>query len=637
MGTKPRDPEVEALNSLDIRHLAERLGFVRDRSERNKFRRGDASVHIDDQLFRSFKPGFENLHGRGAISFVEQVEGIGFREALSELRQVVGRPDLPSLPPVAPAPRKRKAPLQRPSQADPAGEARERAYAYLCGEAPEGRCLPRELVDREVEAGRLYFSDALGGCAVWVLGDAAGRPAAYECHLLDGSRRKLFSTGSRKGEAAFVVPGDAPGAAFFEGIIDLLSYEALGLANGARPTLVAFCGSVTPDHPVAKLHPGPLVGFDQEPEPIRLPDGREVYPGDEMAAPFLAAGGTRLELPAWARGKLKDWNEALQNNPQHKEGAEMSSKQQQNQQGDGKRPFRSNVVRGVGLILDKNFKVLESMNFGGRAAVSGWLDFPTQKTGIKFLAVGNTATEIINRYETTPPDAPLEVDFFGGLNVRKWQGNDGKNHEEFYLRLSNVRDVAESQEYGISLSIYGNVGRIDDTPKGIKVFMINHERVSEEKEFETPMSFFLSGDDAAAVRNAGVGSYIGLKGTIQRVGHDKAGGGKAYYTNVIAEKVDVVRTHGQAEQQAQREVEAPAGRRPVTRGGAVQGRAAAPQEPASYVPARGGAAAPATGRGSRSQAAPAASGRGSRAQAPAGRGSRTQGYAGEETCDFPTP
>ncbi len=644
MGTKPRDPEVESMNSLDVRSLAERIGFVRDRAERNKFRRGDASVHIDGQLFRSFKPGFEHIHGRGAISFMEMVEGIGFREALGELRTLEGRPDVPAIPAAPPVPRKRKSPLQRPSQADPAGEARERAYAYLCGDAPEGRCLPRELVDREVEAGRLYFSDALGGCAVWVLGDVDGNPAAYECHLLDGSRRKLFSTGSRKGDAAFVVPGGGR-AVFFEGIIDLLSWEALGQAGADRPTLVAFCGSVTPEHPVAKRHAAPLVAFDQEPEPVRLPDGREVYPGEEMARPFLEAGGTRLELPPWARErKLKDWNEALQNNPQHKEGAEMSSRQQQNQQGDGKKPFRSNTVRGIGLVLDKNFKVLDPVNFGGRQAVSGWLDFPNLKTGIKFLAVGNTAGEIIDRYETTPPDVPLEVDFFGAINQRKWEDKTGKTHDEYYLRVFNFRDVGDAQEYGISLSIYGNVAGIEDTPKGIRVFMINHEQLSEVKEVSTSMAFFLSGEAAEMVRAGGVGSYIGMKGTIQSVTKDGKDGAKQRYTNIIANDVRMIRAKSEAEAQAQAEAQAPAGRRPPVRGGAAQ--RPAPEQPTGYTPSRGGAAqrpAPAqsqapAGRGSRAQApAQAASGRGSRAQASAGRGARTQDYAGEETCDFPTP
>jgi hypothetical protein len=619
MATKERDPEIESINSLDVRAIAERLGFERDRGEKNKYRRGDMSVNIDGQLFRSFKPGFEDVHGRGAISFAEKTLGVGFREAVRELRLVSSRPNAELSTPIPTARpssgKKRKAPLQKPTPCLPGSETPARIYAYLCGE----RMIPSSLVDREMAAGRLYASDSLGGCAVFVYHDEAGNAAAYECHLLDGGRRKLFSTGSRKGEAAYrVAPprpvrADGPSAAFFEGCIDLLSWEALNSDAAASLHLIGFGGAVTPDHPVAKLFPQSLIGFDQEPKPIVRPDGKEVWPGEEMAKPFLEKGATRLNLPTWAReAELKDWNDVLTETTRKQEEATMKPG---TQNPNDKKPFNPNQARGLGVIADKNFMVLDSLNFGGRKAVSGWLDIPSQKSGIKFLAVGNVAEEIVARYEQTPPDAPLDVDFYGCLRRRTWE-KDGEKHAELFLKLHSVRDAGDGQEYGLNMRIYGNIADIKDTPKGAVIRMICHEHFSETSEHETPVEFFVDGEKAESLKKAGTGAYIGLSGTIQRVGKG-TGDERKYYTNVICEEVRVIpkKNKGPAQTQAPAQTAAP------VRGGATAapvrgGRTAAPATPAA--PARGGRAAAPTRGGSPARTA----------SVPARRGSSA------EECDF---
>jgi len=265
--------------AFPVEEIAEKLGWIRDTQDRRKFRRGNLSVFITNQLFNAFKPGSEHMKGIGPISFIMCSENKTFKEALDILKYMTGvNPKnfvITHYSYTEPEHKQKKLfrPIYKP-------ENRADAEKYLI----EERCLSPITVKRLFDSGLAYPSEEKffldeqnyekRKSITFVYQNIDGTTLAYQNIHLTGKRGfKKFSYGSQKKESAFIWKGNTSTAVLFEGVIDLLSFIDLGLwknetliAFGGNPLIRKEDGKLSASHPVIKNIPNLILAFDNDKE-----------------------------------------------------------------------------------------------------------------------------------------------------------------------------------------------------------------------------------------------------------------------------------------------------------------------------------------------------------------------------------
>ena len=237
----------------------------------------------------------KNQIGGDAIGFLQEFDGLSFREAVAELigdEPTANRNPVPHYEPTSPKPRKPFALPPRHSDA-------RRVFAYLC----KSRGIDREVVSHFVRAGVLY-EDAEHHNAVFVATDADGKPC--------GGLKKSTNTTSNFRQTiegsdthyAFRYKGTSGRVFVFEAAVDMLSYITMNSENWQDHSYLALDG----------LSPKSLFQFlDENPE-VREIDlcldndegGRKGVSRITEQLTELGYADVRANLPT-----LKDWNESL--------------------------------------------------------------------------------------------------------------------------------------------------------------------------------------------------------------------------------------------------------------------------------------------------------------------------------------
>ena len=274
------------LRRLPLEPVAERLGYVRDRWRRRRWRRPGSLLAIDGERF------FDHLAGRGgggAIDLVMQARGCGFREALAFL----GDP-----PPAA----TKRVPGQPPALRLPAPSRRHwpRVREHLVSE----RGLDPRLLDACRRDGSLRADRRRN--AVFLCRDPAGNPVGAELAGTvprpDGSRFKAMAPGSRKARGAFcLAPSASPpkAALLVESAVDALSLRQLRLPAVPPSCLLVSVAGLALRLPawLSAFPPMPLLcGYDNDPA------------GDRAARALCRRHPAIRRLRP--RG-AKDWNDLL--------------------------------------------------------------------------------------------------------------------------------------------------------------------------------------------------------------------------------------------------------------------------------------------------------------------------------------
>ncbi len=309
---------METAKGTDLPDLLEHLGYsVRRLGSRYHTTREMDSLIIKDR--RTWKR-YSNGTGGDAITFLQEFEGKGFREAVNYLLEFNGKRSRDS-----PAPRPRPVPQEeKPAFALPIpNQDQRRVFAYL-----QKRGIAPQVIRGFIESGLLY-EDSLHHNCVFVGRDGNGKPVFASkrgTYDLGGSSFKRDAPGSDK-SVAFRLPCDPAldWVAVFEAPIDLMSFCTLHRA--VTSNAVALCG----------LHQGPLDTYLRENPHLKQivlcldADG----PGQEATEKFqeeYAQKGYAVSTRTPAHGK--DWNEFLQHQVFGREVTAPTPKQPQSKGGD---------------------------------------------------------------------------------------------------------------------------------------------------------------------------------------------------------------------------------------------------------------------------------------------------------------
>ena len=287
---------MEIAKNTDLPDLLEHLGYSLKRIGRYYTTREMDSIRIKDR--RTWKR-YSNGTGGDAITFLQEFEGKGFREAVDYLLDFNGRVrDSPRDSRPRPPPEEEK----RPEFAlPPANEDNRRVFAYL-----RKRGIAPQVIRAFLNAGLVYEDEKYHNC-VFVGWDNSGEArfaSKRGTYDKDGISFKRDVLGSDK-SIAFPIPCDpaVPWVLVFEAPIDLMSFCTLH--REVRSNAVALCG----------LYNGALDTYL-----LDHPHLNHVVFCLDADAPGQAATeklrteyeGRGLKVSTRAPAKGKDWNEYLQ-------------------------------------------------------------------------------------------------------------------------------------------------------------------------------------------------------------------------------------------------------------------------------------------------------------------------------------
>ena len=287
---------MDIAKNTDLPDLLGHLGYQVKRIGRYYTTREMDSLRIKDRrTWRRYSTG----KGGDAITFLQEFEGKGFREAVEYLLDYNGRgrdaprPSRPRPPPVE----EEKAEFVLP----PANEDNRRVFAYL-----RKRGIAPQVIRSFLNAGLLYEDAKYHNC-VFVGRDNTGQPkfaSKRGTYDKDGVNFKRDVQGSDK-SIAFPIPCDpaVPWVLVFEAPIDMMSFCTLH--REARSNAVALCG----------LYEGGLNTYLRDNPHLRhvvlCLDADD--PGRTAAEKLRAEYESRgLKVSTRTPAKGKDWNEYLQ-------------------------------------------------------------------------------------------------------------------------------------------------------------------------------------------------------------------------------------------------------------------------------------------------------------------------------------
>ncbi len=290
------DKEMEIAKDTDLPDLLEHLGYQLKRIGRYYTTREMDSIRIKDR--RTWKR-YSSGTGGDAITFLQEFEGKGFREAVEYLLDFNGqtrdssRTNRPRPPPEE---------EERPEFAlPPANGDNRQVFAYL-----HKRGIAPQVIRAFLNTGLLYEDEKYHNC-VFVGRDGNGQPK-FACkrgtYDKDGVSFKRDVLGSDK-SIAFPIPCDPsiPWVLVFEAPIDLMSFCTLH--REIRSNAIALCG----------LYEGGLNIYLRDNPHLRHvvlcldadDPGRTAT--EKLRAEYEGRG---LKVSTRVPAKGKDWNEYLQ-------------------------------------------------------------------------------------------------------------------------------------------------------------------------------------------------------------------------------------------------------------------------------------------------------------------------------------
>ncbi len=289
------DEEMETAKNTDLPDLLEHLGYHLKRTGRYY-----TTTEMDSLMVKNRRTWKRYSSGKGgdAITFLQEFEGKGFREAVDYLLDFNGRAT-----PAIPRPRPPPAEEPRPEfTLPPANGDDRRVFGYL-----RKRGIAPQVIRMFLNTGLLYEDEKYHNC-VFVGRDGAGVPrfaSKRGTYGKDGASFKRDVLGSDK-SVAFPIPCDPsiPWVLVFEAPIDLMSFCTLN--RMVRSNAIALCGlcegglnRCLKDHP----HLNHVVLCLDNDGP-----GREA--AEKLQAEYEGRG---LKVSARVPPRGKDWNEFLQN------------------------------------------------------------------------------------------------------------------------------------------------------------------------------------------------------------------------------------------------------------------------------------------------------------------------------------
>ena len=291
------DEEMDTVKNTDLPDLLEHLGYHLKRTGRYYTTTEMDSLMIKDR--RTWKR-YSSGKGGDAITFLQEFEGKGFREAVDYLLEFNGRARAPD------EDRRSRAPPEAEKRPEfvlpPANGDNRRVFGYL-----RKRGIAPQVIRAFLNTGLLYEDEKYHNC-VFVGRDGAGIPrfaSKRGTYDKDGASFKRDVLGSDK-SVAFPIPCDPnlPWVLVFEAPIDLMSFCTLH--REARSNAIALCGlyegglnRYLKDHP----HLNHVVLCLDNDGP-----GREA--AEKLRAEYEGRG---LKVSARVPPRGKDWNEYLQN------------------------------------------------------------------------------------------------------------------------------------------------------------------------------------------------------------------------------------------------------------------------------------------------------------------------------------
>ena len=287
---------MEIAKNTDLPDLLEHLGYQLKRIGRYYTTREMDSIRIKDR--RTWKR-YSTGKGGDAITFLQEFEGKGFREAVEYLLDYNGQSrDAPRRSRPRPSPEEEKQPE---FALPPANEDNRRVFAYL-----RKRGIAPQVIRFFLNAGLLYEDAKYHNC-VFVGRDNTGQPkfaSKRGTYDKDGVSFKRDVLGSDK-SIAFPIPCDpaVPWVLVFEAPIDLMSFCTLH--REVRSNAVALCG----------LYEGGLNTYLRDNPHLRhvvlCLDADD--PGQSATEKLRAEYESRgLKVSTRTPAKGKDWNEYLQ-------------------------------------------------------------------------------------------------------------------------------------------------------------------------------------------------------------------------------------------------------------------------------------------------------------------------------------
>ena len=288
------DEEMETAKGTDLPDLLEHLGYHLKRVGSYYTTREMDSIRIKNR--RTWK---RDSSGKGgdAITFLQEFENMGFREAVNYLLNFNGR--------TAPAISRPRPPPEKEQRSEfalpPANGDNRRVFGYL-----RKRGIAPQVIRAFLNTGLLYEDEKYHNC-VFVGRDGEGVPrfaSKRGTYDKDGASFKRDVLGSDK-SVAFPIPcnPDIPWVLVFEAPIDLMSFCTLH--REAMSNAIALCGlyegglnRYLKDHP----HLNHVVLCLDNDGP-----GREAT--ERLRAEYEGRG---LKVSTRTPSKGKDWNEYLQ-------------------------------------------------------------------------------------------------------------------------------------------------------------------------------------------------------------------------------------------------------------------------------------------------------------------------------------
>ena len=291
------DEEMDTVKNTDLPDLLEHLGYHLKRTGRYYPPTEMDSLMIKDR--RTWKR-YSSGKGGDAITFLQEFEGKGFREAVDYLLEFNGRARAPD------EDRRSRAPPEAEKRPEfvlpPANGDNRRVFGYL-----RKRGIAPQVIRMFLNTGLLYEDEKYHNC-VFVGRDGEGVPrfaSKRGTYDKDGASFKRDVLGSDK-SVAFPIPCDPaiPWVVVFEAPIDLMSFCTLH--REAMSNAIALCG----------LYEGGLDRYLKDHPHLNHVvlcldnDG----PGQEVAKRLRAEyEGRGLKVSARVPPRGKDWNEYLQN------------------------------------------------------------------------------------------------------------------------------------------------------------------------------------------------------------------------------------------------------------------------------------------------------------------------------------
>ena len=291
------DEEMETVKNTDLPDLLEHLGYHLKRQGRYY-----STAEMDSLMIKNRRTWKRYSNGKGgdAITFLQEFEGKGFREAVNYLLEFNGRARSPDEDRRSRAPPEEEKPVE--FALPPANGDNRRVFGYL-----RKRGIAPQVIRAFLNTGLLYEDEKYHN-AVFVGRDGDGVPR-FACkrgtYDRDGASFKRDVLGSDK-SVAFPIPcnPNIPWVLVFEAPIDLMSFCTLH--REAMSNAVALCGlyhaaldRYLKDHP----HLNHVVLCLDN-------DG----PGQEAAKKLRSEyEGRGLKVSARIPPSGKDWNEFLQN------------------------------------------------------------------------------------------------------------------------------------------------------------------------------------------------------------------------------------------------------------------------------------------------------------------------------------